>query len=65
MTWRFGSAVDPGRLRTNNEDAVVVDVPGAMAVLADGMGGYKAGEVASSMATHLVHGELSRWLAEE
>ena len=65
LTYRFASAVDPGRLRANNEDAVVLDPGCALAVLADGMGGYKAGEVASSMATHLVHGELSRWLAEE
>ena len=65
LTCRFASAVDPGRLRANNEDAVVLDPACALAVLADGMGGYNAGEVASGMATHLVHGELSRWLAEE
>jgi serine/threonine protein phosphatase PrpC len=65
LTYRFASAVDPGRLRANNEDAVVLDEGSGLAVLADGMGGYKAGEVASSMATHLVHGELSRWLAED
>lgn len=65
LTYRFASAIDAGRLRANNEDAVVLDPACALAVLADGMGGYKAGEVASSMATHLVHGELSRWLAED
>ena len=65
LTYRLSSAVDPGRLRTNNEDAVVLDAAWGLAVLADGMGGYKAGEVASSMATHLVHGELRRWLAED
>jgi len=32
--------------------------------LADGMGGYNAGEVASGMATSLVKAELGRWLEE-
>ena len=62
---RIACAVDTGRARANNEDAVVVDEACGLAVLADGMGGYQAGEVASGMATHLVHGELSRWLAED
>ena len=65
LTYRLASAIDPGRLRTNNEDAVVLEPACGLAVLADGMGGYKAGEVASSMATHLVHGELKRWLSED
>ncbi len=62
---KIACAVDTGRTRANNEDAVVVDEACGVAVLADGMGGYKAGEVASGMATHLVHGALSRWLAED
>jgi protein phosphatase len=33
-------------------------------VLADGMGGYNAGEVASSMATSFIRSELGRWLRE-
>lgn len=33
-------------------------------VLADGMGGYNAGEVASSMATTFIKTEMSRWLSE-
>src|SRR6202008_1151351 len=36
----------------------------ALLVLADGMGGYNAGEVASGMATSFVKTELRRWLAE-
>ncbi len=35
-----------------------------LAVLADGMGGYNAGEVASGMATTFIRTELSRWLAQ-
>ncbi len=56
--------VDAGRARSNNEDSVVIDAETGVAVLADGMGGYNAGEVASQMATSLIHTEMSRWLRE-
>jgi protein phosphatase len=58
------AAVDTGRARTNNEDAVALDADVGLAVLADGMGGYNAGEVASSMATGFIRNELGRWLRE-
>lgn len=48
---------DIGLRRDNNEDAVSIlphAQPWPLAVLADGMGGYNAGEVASAMATSLV-----------
>jgi protein phosphatase len=64
MPYEFSSAIDAGRARSNNEDSVVVDEGCALAVLADGMGGYNAGEVASSMATSFVATELGRWLRE-
>ena len=40
---------DVGRLRTNNEDAVDEDKDIGLLVLADGMGGYNAGEIASGI----------------
>lgn len=49
---------DMGRVRTNNEDAVLANVQLGLAVLADGMGGYNAGEVASAMATAMLGSEL-------
>lgn len=64
MPYEFFSALDAGRARSNNEDAVVVDAPIGLAVLADGMGGYNAGEVAADMATAFVAAELGRWLRE-
>jgi protein phosphatase len=64
MTFEFFSATDTGRARNNNEDSVAVDEPSALVVLADGMGGYNAGEVASSMATAFIKTELGRWLSE-
>jgi protein phosphatase len=54
---------DPGMVRAHNEDAVFVDAAG-LAILADGMGGYNAGEVASQMATTFIRSELGRWLSE-
>jgi serine/threonine protein phosphatase PrpC len=50
----------PGRVRTANEDALVVDPDLGLFVVADGMGGHNAGEVASSMAIEAIHGFLSR-----
>ncbi|MBX3643298.1 MAG: Stp1/IreP family PP2C-type Ser/Thr phosphatase [Rubrivivax sp.] len=64
MTFEFFDAVDTGRARTNNEDSVSLDPSVALAVLADGMGGYNAGEVASNMATTFIRTELGRWLRE-
>jgi serine/threonine protein phosphatase PrpC len=48
LTLRWGSATDVGRVRTLNEDSLLA-VPGLF-VVADGMGGHAAGEVASQMA---------------
>jgi serine/threonine protein phosphatase PrpC len=64
MNYRFFAKTDPGRARDNNEDSVVFDEATRTAVLADGMGGYNAGEIASGMATAFIKSELSRWLSE-
>lgn len=49
LSYQFACATDAGRVRPNNEDAVRVDPVLGLAVLADGMGGYNAGEVASHL----------------
>jgi protein phosphatase len=64
MIYHFCSKSDPGRARENNEDSVAFDENTCMVVLADGMGGYNAGEIASGMATAFIKSELSRWLVE-
>ena len=38
MHYAFASRTDPGRVRTHNEDALLVDEARGLAVLADGMG---------------------------
>jgi protein phosphatase len=51
---------DPGMVRSHNEDAVFGDASQGLAILADGMGGYNAGEVASGMATTLLSTEIGK-----
>lgn len=41
---------------------VTIDADAQVAILADGMGGYNAGEVASGMATTFIRTEMARWL---
>jgi len=48
------SLTDPGRVRDHNEDCIESRPGIGLFVLADGMGGYNAGEVASGMATSLI-----------
>ena len=50
----FAELTDTGRVREHNEDAIgsIPDI--GLMVLADGMGGYNAGEVASGIAVQIV-----------
>lgn len=48
----------PG-LRKNNEDAFLTDARLGLFVVADGMGGHQAGEVASKLAVDAIHGFLA------
>ena len=63
MMYEFFAKTDRGLARGNNEDSVVLDAACGLVVLADGMGGYNAGEVASGMATDSLRSELGRWLS--
>ncbi len=59
------SLTDPGRVRGHNEDCVESRPDLGVVVLADGMGGYNAGEVASGMATSLIASGLAQvWTRE-
>lgn len=55
---------DVGLKRDHNEDSIGSDSALGLAVLADGMGGYKAGEVASAIAVNVVMDEMRNGLKE-
>ena len=48
-----------GLVREHNEDAIASDLSIGLLLLADGMGGYKAGEVASEIAALMIAAELT------
>lgn len=59
----FGERSDPGLVRANNQDAYahdLLDLPGggALLVVADGMGGYHGGEVASRLAVETLQARV-------
>jgi protein phosphatase len=60
----MASCSDTGRVRGHNEDSVLTNPRLGLAVLADGMGGYNAGEVASGMATSVLGSELAHVISK-
>ena len=54
----MAAVTDVGSVRQFNEDSIVTDPAIGVAILADGMGGHRAGEVASQMATQIILKDL-------
>ena len=64
---QVGSATDVGRRRDHNEDDLVTFTAAdgsTVLVVADGMGGHKAGEVASAIAVKVLKRELDQPAAD-
>ena len=55
---------DVGSVRQYNEDSIAIDPENAATVVADGMGGHRAGEVASRIATEVIFNELKSYIPE-
>lgn len=52
--WTCSGRTDRGRIRNHNEDSILIDPMLGLAILADGLGGYNAGEIASSLAVDTI-----------
>ena len=55
----MGAATDVGRVREGNEDAYLVDDAMGLLAVADGMGGHRAGEVASATALEALRASIT------
>lgn len=60
----FAAKTDTGLIRSHNEDAIAISSDHGFAILADGMGGYNAGEVASDIATSVLKDALEDGLMQ-
>ena len=58
-------ASDVGQVRSGNEDNFACDLDAGLLVLADGMGGCQAGEIASAIAVSTVMHELAFGISQE
>lgn len=64
MRIQYGSQTSQGRVRTTNEDSFVANAETGLFLVADGMGGHAAGEIASQLAASTVDGWLTAHTAE-
>ena len=60
MTLQSGGCSERGPVRRTNEDAYVTDESLGLLIVADGMGGHAAGEVAATLAVEAVLGFIRR-----
>lgn len=54
VAWEVAGASDVGQVRSGNEDAFRIDAVAGIFLVADGMGGHAAGEIASALAADAV-----------
>lgn len=55
---RIGYKTHTGRVRSLNEDSLLVDPDLGLFIVADGLGGHNAGDVASSLAVRVISGRI-------
>ena len=54
FSWTNASLTDVGRVRASNEDSLFTNNEAGVFIVADGMGGHAAGEVASAIASQTI-----------
>jgi protein phosphatase len=59
LTWRVAGTSDPGLKRSRNEDTLLVDQANGIVIVADGIGGRPAGDLASAEAARTVREGLT------
>jgi PPM family protein phosphatase len=64
VRWQAAGATHVGRLRRSNEDNLLVESRRGLFLVADGMGGHAAGEVASEVVTRTVGERVAAALDE-
>jgi serine/threonine protein phosphatase PrpC len=60
FAWEAWGETDPGKRRSNNEDRICCDAARGIFIIADGMGGEAAGEVAAQHAVDFMKKRLRR-----
>lgn len=65
ISFKMAAMTDTGRRRARNEDSVRVLPEHGIAVLADGMGGHQAGDVASQMTVEIICSEICAKLEQQ
>ena len=63
--WTCAALSDVGRVRDENEDSVFCSAESGVFLVADGMGGHAAGEVASAIASEMIGTRLCELRSEE
>jgi protein phosphatase len=56
---------DTGRQRDGNEDYFAMDNALGLYIIADGMGGHSAGEVASKVAVEIIQRNITNWMKRD
>lgn len=65
MSYQVASASDVGRKRSQNQDSFAVNPELGLFLVADGMGGHRGGETASSMVREIVPAEVRKAVARK
>lgn len=65
MKLQASGITDTGRQRESNEDYFALDNGMGLYIIADGMGGHSAGEVASKVAVNIIKRNITMWMKKE